>query len=125
MLTRTNLRTFCAVFALILLISGFSACAEEVVDYIDSYTDNETGLIFYESESGYWGFMTAEGEKLLDPVLIYPGWECFEEGLLAAIKIDEKYGYLDRDGEIAIDAVYDRARDFEYGLALAILGDEQ
>ncbi|KAB3534126.1 WG repeat-containing protein [Alkaliphilus pronyensis] len=39
-------------------------------------------------------------------------------GGLAAIKIDEKWGYIDSKGEVIIKPIYDEAHDFSDGLAM-------
>ncbi len=47
---------------------------------------------------------------------IYTEVREFNEGL-AAVKNEEKWGYLDENGDVAIDFIFDRATDFQNGVA--------
>lgn len=56
--------------ALLFMVPAYA----ETADIVDTYVDEESGLVFYQVESGNWGLMTAEGERILAPVLDNPGW---------------------------------------------------
>ena len=67
-------------------------------------------------ENGKYGFIDETGKIVIKPSLDYVV-AGFSEGL-ALIKIDSKYGFINRTGKIVVQPQYDKARNFENGLAL-------
>ena len=57
------------------------------------------------------------------PPLKYDYISPFVEGL-ARVKLNGKYGFIDKTGKVVIPLIYDAARDFHEGLALVILNDK-
>lgn len=47
----------------------------------------------------------------------------FENGEMAAVRIGEKWGFADKDGNVIIEAKYDEARSFSNGLAAVREGE--
>jgi hypothetical protein len=74
-------------------------------------------------KDGKTGVIDTSGEVIFYIDGIDPWWYEYSDGLLAFRKIDDlKYGFLDRNGEITVPAVYDYiVREFYYGLALVEL----
>ena len=75
----------------------------------------------FKDENGKHGFKDKETGKVVIEAKydrIYPFTE--EEGL-AAVKIDDKCGYIDKTGKVVIDLIYDNAFCFSYGLASVLL----
>ncbi len=65
--------------------------------------------------NGEWGLMDEANRVIMEPV----GFESmshFSEGRSIVLK-DGKYGYIDRDGRMVTELVFDDARDFQDGLA--------
>lgn len=71
------------------------------------------------SEGGYFGALDACGKTVI--AFEYRWLGSLAEGLLPAMK-DDKYGYLDTSGAVALPFVYDDAYSFEGGRALVIIG---
>lgn len=66
------------------------------------------------------GLINRQGELIIPPKysLIYP----FENDLAVALNNDNKFGFIDKTGEVIIPFVYDRAMSF-YGNASAVMKD--
>ena len=70
----------------------------------------------FKDESGKYGYR----EKKTQKIFIAPQFDAaysFHEGI-AAVKVDHKYGYIDRHGLIVIKLDYDWASSFHNGLAM-------
>lgn len=63
-----------------------------------------------------FGFLNPDGVEVLKPQ--WNGIELWFAGGLACVWKGEKYGYLNRSGEIAIPYSYDHAEPFHFGLAV-------
>lgn len=83
----------------------------EVKDFIDSLLNDDDevkwGLI---DKNGGW-ILKAEDSQIKGDRIEY------SEGL-AAIKIDDKWGYIDTQGRVVIDPDFEQADNFEEGLAI-------
>ena len=66
-----------------------------------------------EQEDVFW-FCDADGKQLLGP---YQNAEPFHDGLACVSEDDEHYGYIDREGNQVIPAVYRQPASFYNGLA--------
>lgn len=72
-------------------------------------------LMRFISSKGKYGYMdNVERVIIIEPKYDYIG--SFDAGL-ATININNKWGYINEQGEIAIDTVYEFARDFHDGFA--------
>ena len=96
----------------------------ETADIVDSYVDEETGLVFYQVESGNWGLMTAEGEVLLEPILNendYFGYY-FTDGFASVCGENGLWGVIDTAGTIVVPFQFDNISSFSEGFAV-VRGD--
>ena len=80
---------------------------------------------------GPWGFIGETGEVIIQPQFESdrfaggsPFGPRFSEGL-AAVAVEDGYGYIDKTGAWVIEPQYVRALEFREGLALAETEDEQ
>lgn len=71
-------------------------------------------------KGGKWGFY--DGFKTVIPAM-YDEVFCFKDGL-AAVELDEKCGYIDKDNNIVIPLDYDTAMSFSEGYASVVKGDK-
>src|SRR6218665_1119163 len=63
--------------------------------------------------------------KIAPFLLVFPLFAfCTSETLLAPVKIDGKWGYIDKSGKIAINPQFDFAWEFQEGLAVIQFGDK-
>lgn len=65
-----------------------------------------------------WGFINTDNQMVIHPQFDEVGWfsGCDQEPL-TYFALNKKYGYMDMDGKVVIDAVYDDADGFSEGLA--------
>ncbi len=77
----------------------------------------------YVDFMGEWGVFSRQGEPICKPQ-----WEWiadFSHGF-AVVRSQGKYGYINLNGDLAIEAIYDEANSFsEYGAAYVRLGKEK
>lgn len=83
----------------------------------------EEGLIPVVFKNSRIALVNGKGESkfTLDPVKGVEIVQCqpaFKDGLLMVKTDDNKYGYFDASGKVAIEPIYDRAYDFSEGLAV-------
>ena len=79
----------------------------------------------YSSSTGFrWGLVDLQGNVVSEAQWKLGDFEPidFPEGLQAVL-VGEKWGFIDETGEIAIPLMYDRAYNFENGLAWVCLDD--
>ena len=98
---------------------GINLCAQETT---------ETELQPYSFDDKKWGYFDGTKWDLYDDwdVLIQPKYDeafPFYDGL-ARVKEDNKFGYIDKNGEYVIPPIYDLADDFSGGLAIVTSGNE-
>lgn len=88
----------------------------EPVHFLVWAFDSEGYACAISSNTHKWGVVEVETGKTVVP-FVYDdlGFVC--EGLVRAEK-NEKYGFLDMEGNIVIPFIYDEARDFSEGLAM-------
>ena len=82
---------------------------------------------FYQYEKGWhylWGLLNLRGEIVSEAQWELTDFEPmdFPEGLQLVMK-DGKWGYIDETGAIALPLIYDRADNFENGLAWVKIGN--
>ncbi|NMA94130.1 MAG: hypothetical protein GX975_05655 [Clostridiales bacterium] len=69
----------------------------------------------------------AYGEDEIDIVWLEEGYDevrDFREDLVCALSINEKYGFLDKNLNVVIPAIYDYVNSFSNGLATVVKGDK-
>lgn len=79
----------------------------------------------YDGEARLYGFMNKKGKVVIEPTYVYkPMWgiPVFSEGL-AAVRVDDRWGYINTKGEAVIPTQYEQAGAFNGGLA-AIQNDQ-
>lgn len=87
--------------------------------YQDQYIFHE-GLALVEKK-GRYGFVNTKGEIVIP--LIYEGARHCTEGLIPA-KRGNMWGYIDKEGNDAIEFVFDQASTFEWGRAEVVYHDK-
>jgi len=86
---------------------------EDVIIDENGYACRKNRL-FVKDGGGYKMLDTA-GNVVLDQV--FEDARLFSSGTLAAVKINDRWGFVDQNGSIIIEPKYDEARSFSYGLA--------
>lgn len=86
-----------------------------------SADDFRNGSAVVRTDEG-WQLIDASGHFLCDEP--WDKMEQFCQGDLIMVEKDGKFGYINRQGEIAIPVIYDNAQEFGDGLALVKLGDD-
>jgi hypothetical protein len=71
-----------------------------------------------------WAYVNEKGKTIIRPFVIDNGPDYFEEGL-ARFRIDNKFGFFDRKGEIIIEPRFDFAFPFHEGLAAICMGCQE
>jgi hypothetical protein len=78
----------------------------------------------FRVKSGMWGMMDKDLKAVIQPAYAWLGYMS-SEGLVAARQDGaDKYGYLNKKGEWAINAMYETAAMFEDGVAVVSQGDK-
>jgi hypothetical protein len=104
-------------------------------DYVHDFED---GMAWVESNEK-WGRINQQGEMIVKPRYEYPIGEC-SEGLMVDVfsekkrlglfrnqvqrNVENKYGFIDRNGNVVIDYRFDYAYEFHEGLAHVMIGDK-
>lgn len=79
---------------------------------VHSFSEGLAGV----QPDNYWGFINKLGETIIPHE--YGDVKMFKEGLSAVRNYwDSKYGYIDHQGNIVIDMIYDVAHSFNEGVA--------
>ena len=100
---------------------GYVNTAGEVVivpQFIGAFPFSE-GLAAVKTGDNRWGFIDTQGRMVIAPqyLLRLGGFPMvFSEGL-AAVRTEAGMGFINRDGEMVVPAVYKGVRDFSGGLA--------
>lgn len=68
-----------------------------------------------------FGFFNMATKKIIEPK--YSGVKNFSEGV-AAVCLNNKWGYIDKNGNVVIDFMFDYAYDFKEGYAAIIQNDK-
>ena len=81
----------------------------------------------FVDKNGFWvwrafGFVDKTGKEILSCTCKYSSVQDFNEGL-AAIKIKDKWGFIDKSGTLVIEYKYDYINAFDGGLASVSIGD--
>lgn len=100
--------------------------------YIDENGHLKTEFIYDEADDFYEGIAIVRNEAYekwainenFEELFVVPEECAFYSNGLMQIRIEDKCGYMDKNGEIAIKPIYDTAYDFEYGYALAGTDDK-
>ena len=92
------------------------ACEPEYAKLIRAKTEAEFMAIIYNNF--YWIY-----DEVTKFMLKYDDANNFSEGL-ARVKLNGKYGYIDKQGTEVIPLKYDYANNFSEGLALVGLADK-
>ncbi len=110
--------------AAITLLFMLPACAE-TASYVQSYVDDETGLVFFEAQSGDWGLMTMDGKVLLEPTLADQGLMGYRFTGGYAIVRDKQglWGMIDTAGTIVAPFRFDVIWGFSEGFAVIRIDD--
>lgn len=120
-------------FAYDIFPSLINTVGEEITTFIDEHvitTEFREGLSrvgLYSDDMNFRtdGFINYEGDLVIpytyrseirSPFDLIDENDHFSEGL-ARVMIDRKYGYIDKNGDLIIDAQYDSASKFTFGLA--------
>lgn len=74
---------------------------------------------FQDEKSGKWGYKCRR-QVVIPAIYDETSCDCFSEGL-AAVKLNDKYGYIDWKGTIVIPTVYEEANNFVNNMALVKL----
>ncbi|MCI5978767.1 MAG: WG repeat-containing protein [Bacteroidales bacterium] len=74
---------------------------------------------FQDEKTGKWGYKCRR-QVVIPAIYDETSCDCFSEGL-AAVKLNDKYGYIDWKGTIVIPAVYEDANNFVNNMALVKL----
>ena len=79
--------------------------------------DNNDGLIGVENYENKWGFYNTKTHTFTIPLEYDNMLTEFYEGLVCA-KRNDKYGFLNKEGNVIIPFIYDKASDFSEGFAV-------
>lgn len=112
--------------------------ADKVVQIPDGYpwvVIKSKNIILYGTISGeiglrYYGFMDIEGTILSEPVFYVESEYLFDlhhysEGMLIVSNEEDKYGYLNEQGQLHIPCLYDSAQSFDNGYAVVRREDQR
>ena len=84
----------------------------------------------YDAKAKQFGFININGEALSTEIKDYKLIEVFGFGMkgfkdgFAAVKVDEKWGFLNTEGKLAIPVKYDKVTLFDKGYATAKVGEK-
>jgi len=85
---------------------------------------------FYDAKTKQFGFINTKGEPLNTEIKDYKLIEIFGFGMkgfkdgFAAVKVGEKWGFINTEGKLAIPAKYDKVTLFDQGYATAKVGEK-
>lgn len=79
--------------------------------------DNNDGLIGVENYDGKWGFFNTKTNSFTIPLEYDNMLSEFFEGLVC-VERNDKYGFLNKEGNVVIPFIYDKASDFSEGFAV-------
>ena len=67
-----------------------------------------------------WGYSNVEGKIIIKPE--YQRTFLFSSSGIAKVKINDKYGFIDKRGKMIIEAKFEEAQDFFFGECLVVVG---
>ncbi len=91
---------------------------------------NEGYAALYDAKAKQFGFININGEPLATEIKDYKLIEVFGFGMkgfkdgFAAVKLDDKWGFLNTEGKLAIPAKYDKVTLFDKGYTTAKVGEK-
>lgn len=88
-------------------------------NFTSLYKDNDWYLF---EENKKWGWCDVNGKTVINP--LYEAASKFNENEIAAVKIADKYGYIDKKEKIIIYPKFDLAFPFNNNLALVKVSDK-
>lgn len=112
------LKTFCSL--IIILVLG--ACSQKPGTGEAVLPQDFDGIILPFEADGKWGYISAEGETVIEPAYAYAGYFC--DGL-AIVSDGELYGYINTRNQTVIPPKYTGAGEFANGYAAVCTGDWQ
>lgn len=99
--------------------SGVQTAAPEILSQLDFDPINNLAPIYLGDG---WAYISTSGKIVVRRIASYEnGPEPFKDDLLR-VQIDDKYGFFDPTGEIAIPAQYDGAMPFDQGYTSVCTG---
>lgn len=103
---------------------GYADAMGEIVipcqfNYCSIFSD---GLAYVETDGRSY-FINKDNETVIEGLEEYRGCEPFREGYSRFYAKDGKIGFIDKDGNISIEPIYDSASDFRDGLASVCIGE--
>jgi hypothetical protein len=94
------------------------------VKYLSHTCFYEEKAFVYHQKIKKWGVINKQGEIII-PFIFDNSDYCKFSNDLAAIKINEKYGFIDSLNHIQIPFEYDKAQDFSEGYSLVKKGNKE
>lgn len=90
---------------------------------VNSFSDDLA--LYYDAINKDWGYLNTKGEVAIPAakLAMYDALSSFSEGL-ARVRIDDKYGFIDKDSKQAISLIWDYAGSFSDGLAVYSMGSK-
>ena len=85
-------------------------------DYISDFQNG----IAAAAKNGKFGYIDTKGNTVID--FIYEDAWSFNDGSIAPVRIEKRYGYLNKKGEIVIERQFNEARPVVNGIAVATNG---
>ena len=92
------------------------------VDWVEIYIEDMARYYTTEKKQKRYGFANEKGEKVIPP--IYYDATPFSEGMAAVKGLDNKWGYIDKQGTVIIPANFDEAKLFTDELAPVAVGNK-
>lgn len=86
----------------------------------ESVQDFHEGIAVARTRSSKYIYINTDGYIINRPWDEFDSANVFKEGV-AAVKKNDKWGYIDNDGNFIIDPIYDECEDFENGFAIVRL----
>lgn len=81
--------------------------------------------LYYDAINENWGYLNTKGEVVIPAIKLamYDALSSFSEGL-ARVRIEDKYGFIDKNAKQAIPLIWDYVGSFSDGLAIYEIGDK-
>ncbi len=81
--------------------------------------------LYYDAINKDWGYLNTKGEVVIPAIKLamYDALSSFSEGL-ARVRIEDKYGFIDKNAKQAIPLIWDYVGSFSDGLAIYEIGDK-
>lgn len=90
---------------------------------VDDFSDDLA--LYYDAINKGWGYLNTKGEVVIPAIKLamYDALSSFSEGL-ARVRIEDKYGFIDKNAKQAIPLIWDYVGSFSDGLAIYEIGDK-